>query len=188
MTVIPQFDVAAELGKVGSYHENGSAKLLKAKTYIGPSVVVPRVKRWFSYWGLRDEYRPQRERGLFFKEEIPRGTKIGTYEGFVVDWKHLYAMDETSDYVIWCGQRNDKLVGVLGDNFLKMANHEPVSRATMVRIGLDFYAAADLTPDTEATWSYDGSDDEFENLGASARLAEMMRKKSSAANPAVQPS
>lgn len=189
MTYITDFKKINAVGPIGSYFKVGDAQQLKEFTSVKPSVVIPRQERLFTVFGLRSQYKPQRELGLFSDSDkiIKKGTRIGAYEGFVVDWKYLTQLDETSDYVVWLKGSQDSRVGILGDNRLKMANHQPISRANMVVDNLVFYAARDIHPSEEMTWSYDGSDNEFDEMFSTRDILTEKTPVQASANPGVHP-
>lgn len=135
---------------------SSSDRLLNKFTYVAPSVIIPRPKWTFNFWGRPISYEfKQRQLGLFAKTDISEGTYIGEYEGLEVVFREYY---KSLTYVAWQrGYEGDPLdrPGILGDNWLRFANHQPEETANL-KVGVDysFHTKRDVSKGEELTWFY----------------------------------
>ena len=113
----------------------------------------------------------RREKGLFAKVDIPKGTWIGEYLG-----PSYNAIDHDSMTYVFAPPAQDEGLnmmerfdkyGRVGETLLKWANDapvedivdwagRPVKAANMRPDGYDFYAKVDIPAGTELTWNYQG--------------------------------
>ncbi|MCP4132206.1 MAG: SET domain-containing protein [bacterium] len=84
-------------------------------------------------------------KGVFAKEDIPKKSFIGTYEG--------EKTNRDSTYVLWVQDDNDGWFGVKGRNNLKYLNHSSKPNAEFAG-GTELYAISKIEKGDEVTIHY----------------------------------
>jgi SET domain-containing protein len=82
--------------------------------------------------------------GVFAREAILRGDKIGTYTGIEVD--------EDGKYVLWIMDLDGREIGVDGNNDLRFLNHSQEPNAEFD--GEELFAIDHIPAGTEVTFHY----------------------------------
>jgi SET domain-containing protein len=101
------------------------------------------------------------EKGLFAKTDIPQGTRIGEYEGWLVTPRTLG--DNDTKYVLWLPHQDKESPrkGILGENRLRFANHSrhEFNMAPVFELERAFFhAVRDIRQDEELTFKYGNID------------------------------
>ncbi len=94
--------------------------------------------------GLHVKKSPIHGRGLFAKEQIHKGSWIGTYRGPTAR--------RNGAYVLWCPTKGDQMEGISGKNILRFVNHSRRPNAEFY--GPELFALRTIRPGEEITFNY----------------------------------
>lgn len=87
---------------------------------------------------------PIHGRGVFARRRIPRGTRIGDFEGSRTKRNGMH--------VLWVVEEDGTTVGIRGENELRFLNHSRVPNAEFR--GASLYAVRNIQPGYEITFDY----------------------------------